>query len=51
LYKNNNVAATQNVKETASKTIPGNIVSKVRDIEPIRKPSPAAKMSQVLGAK
>tara|TARA_B100001057_G_C22691835_1_gene888118 strand:- start:269 stop:745 length:477 start_codon:yes stop_codon:yes gene_type:complete len=51
LYKNNNVAATQNVKETASKTIPGNIVSKVSDIEPIKKPSPAAKISHVFGAK
>ena len=51
MYKNNNVAATQNVNETASKTIPGNIVSNDNDIKPIKKPSPAANTNQVFGAK
>jgi hypothetical protein len=51
LYKNNNVAATQNVKDTASRTIPGNIVSNDKEIKPIKNPSPKANTNQVFGAK
>ena len=51
LYKNNNVAATQNVKDTASRTIPGNIVSNDKEIKPMKNPSPKANTNQVFGAK
>ena len=51
LYKNNKVAATQNVKDTASRTIPGNIVSNDKEIKPIKNPSPKANTNQVFGAR
>ena len=38
LYANNNDPATKKVKDTASSTIPGNIVSKLNEIKPIKKP-------------
>ena len=50
LYANNNDPATKNVKDTASKTIPGNIVSKLNEIKPIKKPWPAEYINHVLGA-